>query len=147
MRIQGSASCGLAYLFSALCKRILPTRGGTDPFPKYPRIGATSREKTRVDAVRHVLDLQLCGSVVRSRGQRGGFPLSLGQEIKTQSRWLAEFCRRVLRALRNSVERRNTSKTDVPSANVAKFGPVAIRERARFAGSLSAERSGAERAR
>ena len=38
------------------------------------------------------------------------------------------------RALRSeSLSKGETSKTDVPSANVAKFGPVAIRERARSA--------------
>lgn len=53
-------------------------------------------------------------------------------EIKTQSRRLAEFCTTACFAQLQSLSKGETPKTDVsPSANVAKFEPVAIRKRAR----------------
>lgn len=61
-------------------------------------------------------------------------------EIKTQSRRLAEFCRRMLRPA-ESLSKDETSKTDVPSANVAKLEPAAIKERARSASHLMNPRS------
>lgn len=75
-------------------------------------------------AVRHVLDLQLCASNCAIAGRRtGGFPLSLGQEIKTQSLVGLQNFQPPRASRTETLSKGETSKTDVPSANVAKFGP------------------------
>lgn len=100
-----------SYFPHIVQENIFPTRRGTDLFQNVSSPHRDRRDVARenaVGAVRHVLDLQLCASRCAIAGrENGGFPLSLGQEIKTQSRWLAEFCAAACFAHRNSVERRN----------------------------------------
>lgn len=100
---------------------------------------ATSRG---VGAERHVLDLQLCASVVRLRDREPWIPLLHGQKLKRNHVGLQNSAAAAAAAARSeSLSKGETSKTDVPSANVAKFKPVAIKGRARSVSHLMNPRS------
>lgn len=93
-------TCGVAFLFSrelfaALCKRIFRRR-----YESFPKCQLRAGRRRREEWVRNVTFLisNYARASVRSRAENAVDSIIARPEIKTQSRWLAEFCRRVLRA-------------------------------------------------
>lgn len=80
-----------------------------------------------------------------ARAENRGFPLSRGQKLKRNHVGLQNSAAACFARHTESLSKGETPKTDVPpSANVAKFEPVAIRKRARalyFALNEPAERA------